>query len=207
MQRAIQKRGELWAPTGKVLKLKVIEVLHDHSATEKPGDVIAEVRRQRSPVFQARPSRAKNVRRYLDKHAIPCDCSQMDIPTLCKMQSLMRKLNNSAPGPDGIPHTAWKRIPSSAQLLLEVALEVVKGYPVPLDFNDSLMIFTPKESEPDDGLKATSLAKATRPFFLKNTDCKMTAAMGNELVAPIVAKGAHGAQKGSLPKRRFIERA
>eukprot|EP00959_Pyramimonas_sp_CCMP1952_P312236 6535070-Pyramimonas_sp.AAC.1 len=31
MQRAITRRGKLWAPSGKVLKLKAIEVLHDNS--------------------------------------------------------------------------------------------------------------------------------------------------------------------------------
>ncbi|CAK0872243.1 unnamed protein product, partial [Prorocentrum cordatum] len=173
MQRAIQKRGKLWTPTVEVLKLKAIEVLHDHSTTEKLEDMIAELRRQWSPVFQAKPSHAKHVSRYLDKRIIPYGSSQMDTPTLGKMQNLMRRLNNS------------------------VSLEVMKGCPKSLDFNDSLMIFTP----------ATRLAKATRPLSLKNTDCKIAAAMGNDLAKPIVAKDAHGAQKGFLPKQRFIERA
>ncbi|CAK0845193.1 unnamed protein product, partial [Prorocentrum cordatum] len=159
MQMAIQKRGKLWAPTGKVLKLKAIEVLHDHSITEKPKDMIAELRRQWSPAFQAKPSRAKHVKRYLDKHTIPYDCSQMDIPTLGKMEKIIRRLNNSAPGPDGIPCAAWKRTPSSAQLLLEASLEVMNGFPALLNFNDSLMIFTPKGSEPEDGMSAASMAK------------------------------------------------
>ncbi|CAK0839907.1 unnamed protein product, partial [Prorocentrum cordatum] len=181
MQRAIQRRGKLWAPTGKVLKLKAIEVLHDHSTAEKPEDMISELRRQWPPVFQAKPSRDKHVRRYLDKHIIPYDCSQMDIPTLGKMRNLIRRLNNS------------------------VAIETMKGLPVPLDSNDSLMIFTPKGPEPDDRISATRLAKATRPLSLKNTGCKIVAAMVNEMMKPIVAEGAHGAQKGFLPKRRFIE--
>eukprot|EP00959_Pyramimonas_sp_CCMP1952_P126147 2637832-Pyramimonas_sp.AAC.1 len=49
------------------------------------------------------------------------------------------------------------------------------------------------------------MAKAIRPLSLKNTDCKIVAAMRDELMKPIVAKGAHKAQKGSLPQRRFIE--
>eukprot|EP00959_Pyramimonas_sp_CCMP1952_P011916 251380-Pyramimonas_sp.AAC.1 len=72
---------------------------------------------------------------------------QMDIPTLGKLKNLFRRLNNSAPGPAGTPYTAWKRIPSAAQLLLEVTIETMKGFPVPLGIDGSLMIFTPKGSD------------------------------------------------------------
>ncbi|CAK0838272.1 unnamed protein product [Prorocentrum cordatum] len=150
MRKAIQKRGRLWAPTGKTLKLKAIEVMHDHSTAETPAAMIEEVRRQWSPVFQAKPSHLQHVKRYLEKHIVPYDCTDMDSPTLGEMKNLISRLNNSAPGPDGIPYMAWKRIPSSAQLMLDVAIEIVQGYPVPLTFNDSPMIFTPKGSEPAD---------------------------------------------------------
>eukprot|EP00959_Pyramimonas_sp_CCMP1952_P369516 7740019-Pyramimonas_sp.AAC.1 len=95
----------------------------------------------------------------------------------------------------------------AAQVLLNVTHEIMRGLPVPLDFNESLLIFTPKGSEPDDRQTAARLAKATRPLSLKNTDCKIVVAMGNFLMTPIVAKTAHHAQKGFLPRRRFIEHA
>eukprot|EP00959_Pyramimonas_sp_CCMP1952_P375384 7862312-Pyramimonas_sp.AAC.1 len=72
----------------------------------------------------------------------------------------------------------------------------MRGLPAPLDFNESLLIFTPKGSEPDDRQTVTRLAKATRPLSLKNTGCKIVAAMGNFRMKPIVAKTAHHAQKG-----------
>eukprot|EP00959_Pyramimonas_sp_CCMP1952_P032826 688154-Pyramimonas_sp.AAC.1 len=46
MQRAIQKRGRLWAPTGKIFKINAVEVLHDHSHVGSPSAMIAELRRQ-----------------------------------------------------------------------------------------------------------------------------------------------------------------
>eukprot|EP00959_Pyramimonas_sp_CCMP1952_P113167 2365398-Pyramimonas_sp.AAC.1 len=115
------------------------------------------------------------------------------------MQHLIRSLNNSAPGPDGLPYMAWKKTPIAAQVLLNVTIEIMRGLPVPMDFNESLLIFTPKGSEPEDRQTVTRLAKATRPLSLKNTDCKIVAAMGNFLIKSIVAKDAHHAQKGFLP--------
>ncbi|CAK0859288.1 unnamed protein product [Prorocentrum cordatum] len=51
----------------------------------------------------------------------------------------------------------------------------------------------------------TRLGKATRLLSLKNTDCKIVAAMGNSLMKPIIAKSAHHAQNGFLPNWQFIE--
>ncbi|CAK0788639.1 unnamed protein product, partial [Prorocentrum cordatum] len=90
-------------------------------------------------------------------------------------------------------------------VLLDVTIDVLKGDPVPLDFNDSLIISNPKGSEPDDGHAAASLATATWPLSLKSTECKVVASMGNYLLKLLVAQGAHGAQKRFLPKRRSIE--
>ncbi|CAK0811032.1 unnamed protein product [Prorocentrum cordatum] len=188
MQRAITRRGKLWAPSGKVLKLKAIEVLHDHSKTSNPDEMIAELQKQWAPVFQPKPSSTQHVQRYLEKHVKKFDCSDMGIPTLGKMQHLIRSLNNSAPGPDGLPYMAWKKTPIAAQVLLNVTIEIMRGLPVPMDFNESLLIFTPKGSEPEDRQTVTRLAKATRPLSLKNTDCKIVAAMGNFLIKAIVAK-------------------
>eukprot|EP00959_Pyramimonas_sp_CCMP1952_P357233 7480107-Pyramimonas_sp.AAC.1 len=69
-------------------------------------------------------------------HIAPFDCAQMDVPALDKVQALLRDLSNSAPGPDGTPCMTWKRPPSAAQVLLDVAVDGLKGCPAPLDFND-----------------------------------------------------------------------
>ncbi|CAK0804711.1 unnamed protein product, partial [Prorocentrum cordatum] len=119
MRKAIQKRGKLWA----------IEVMRDHSTTETPAAMIEELRRQWSPVFQAKSSHLQQVKRYLEKHTVTYDCTDMGIPTLGNIKNLISRLNNSAPGPDGIPYMAWKRIPSSAQLMLDATIEIMQGYP------------------------------------------------------------------------------
>ncbi|CAK0896046.1 unnamed protein product, partial [Prorocentrum cordatum] len=153
----------------------------------------------------AKPSHRKRARRYLDKHIIPYDCSQTDTPSLDKMLNLTHGPNSSAPGHDGIPRTAFKRIPPAAPLFIKVMIETVKGFPVPVVFNVWLMIFIPEGSGPDDGISATKIATATRLLSLKNTDCKIVAAKGIEMTKPSAAKVAHGALKGLLPKHRFLE--
>ncbi|CAK0828046.1 unnamed protein product, partial [Prorocentrum cordatum] len=71
---------------------------------------------------------------------------------------------------------AWKRTPMASEILLNATIGIMKGCPVPLDFNESLLVFTPKGSEPEDSQTVSRLAKA------------------------------YHAQKGFLPQRRFIER-
>eukprot|EP00959_Pyramimonas_sp_CCMP1952_P215603 4510207-Pyramimonas_sp.AAC.1 len=61
MQRAITRRGKLWAPSGKVLKLKAIEVLHDNAKTSNPDEMIAELQKQWAPAFQPKSSRTQHV--------------------------------------------------------------------------------------------------------------------------------------------------
>eukprot|EP00959_Pyramimonas_sp_CCMP1952_P029171 611954-Pyramimonas_sp.AAC.1 len=78
----------------------------------------------------------------------------MDIPTIGKMRWLIANLNISAPGPDGLPYMAWKRTPMASEILLNVTIASMKGSPVPLDFNESLLVFTPKGSEPEDSQTA-----------------------------------------------------
>ncbi|CAK0845855.1 unnamed protein product [Prorocentrum cordatum] len=201
MRKAIQKRGKLWAPTGKTLKLKAIGAMHDHSTTQTPAAMIEELRRQWSPVFQAKPSHLQHVKRYLEKHIVPYDCTDMDIPSLGKMKNLISRLNNLAPGPDGIPYMAWKRIPSSAQLMLDVTIEIMQGYPVPLTFNDSLMIFTPKGSEPADEHGATSVfyaAELLARLVLKTAKCKIIPLAGS--FSPAVVDRVRAKIEALVPK-------
>eukprot|EP00959_Pyramimonas_sp_CCMP1952_P114187 2387611-Pyramimonas_sp.AAC.1 len=77
--------------------------------------MIAELQKQWAPVSQPKSSHTQHVVRYLKKRAQKFDCSDMDIPTMGNMQHLIGHLNNSAPGPDGLPYMAWKKTPMAAQ--------------------------------------------------------------------------------------------
>ena len=66
--------------------------------------------------------------------------------TLAELRELLRKYRDSAPGPDGIPYSAWAACPDSMlENLLWIYREIVAGRLVPGgDFNFSLLaLLTP----------------------------------------------------------------
>ena len=120
--------------------------------------------------------------------------------------------NNSAPGPDGIPFAAWRRIKSLAATVLTAALhELVSeggaGNMVDIlpDFNAALLHFLPKKvgGHTSDGTPWVDV-DAVRPLSVTNADNRILANAVRYLIEPLVAPGITDAQRGFLPHRSLL---
>jgi hypothetical protein len=113
----------------------------------------------------------------------------------------------SAPGPDGIPYSAYKAIRETAAPIFHEAFHFyLGGEPLPTGFNDSHLVFIPKGEEAlndIDGSTARSPAN-TRPISLGNTDNKIFAGAINHVLAGATAKVIGQYQQGFIRGRSIV---
>ena len=117
-----------------------------------------------------------------------------------------RRASNSQPGRDGISHFAWFISGRKAhETLFLVALWLAEGLKMPLDFNDSLTVFPPKNSLQGDSEEVIRDPFSLRPISLKNTDNKIIASAVNFSISAAIASKACPIQRGFIPGRRALE--
>ena len=86
---------------------------------------------------------------------------------------LIRRLENSAPGPDGVPYAAYKAIyDTSAAVFSECLGDGLSGDDLPDEMAESLLIFIP---EGDSSAAEAFHPGEVRPLTLGNTDAKIIA--------------------------------
>ena len=125
---------------------------------------------------------------------------------------------NSAPGPDGIPYLAWRRLGVLGQGVILGAVrelgseegirkfreafeaEEESGNP----FNEAVMAFLPKKPCGEmDGLEVYT-AECTRPLSIVNTDNRLMASSVRWMMEPILGKVISQEQKGFLRGRSML---
>eukprot|EP00959_Pyramimonas_sp_CCMP1952_P104150 2177039-Pyramimonas_sp.AAC.1 len=103
----------------------------------------------------------------------------------------------TAPGPDGLPCAAWQQSSLSEEILYELMLELLAGFPPPVSLNDLLLIVAPKGREERDSTFVMRSPRNTRPLALKNTDVKIISSTCNHRIKGSIAAQAHKDQGGA----------
>jgi len=128
------------------------------------------------------------------------------------MKSLLTKMPNTAPGPDGIPYGFWKR-------LIKLLDSLQDGTPPPRTFWSVFSELTNDIAErgsPREGFKNANislfykkgdpmLVSNYRPISSMNMDCKMYTNLINARLAPWAISKLHPDQKGFMPGRLMNE--
>ena len=127
--------------------------------------------------------------------------------------------SHSAPGPDGVPYSAWRRLGALAvDVLFAAAAELstatgterlLAAFPLDGDhntpFNDAVMVFIPKKFAREvNGVRCCE-AGDVRPLSLVNTDNRLMANAVRLRVEPILAEAISPAQRGFLPGRSLLQ--
>ena len=108
--------------------------------------------------------------------ARPLDFSGVAPPTVDDFRAAASWARSSAPGRDGIPYEAWAAAgDSGASTLHAVCCSLLQGVPIPMpiSFNDGVMVFAPKGEREGDESAVFREAVDTRPLSLKNSDNKL----------------------------------
>ena len=86
---------------------------------------------------------------------------------------LLALKKDSAPGPDGIPHGAYRCAGGlGSQCLFNAYRALLEGGIVPEPFAESGTVFIPKTADIDDNGRIFRSPDALRPMTLRNCDCK-----------------------------------
>ena len=119
----------------------------------------------------------------------------------------------SAPGPDGIPYAAWRRLGPFAVDVLHQALQalsceggmeaLLQAFPLDAEgnteFNQAILAFIPKKLPQRQGELEYFLPADVRPLSIVNTDNRLLASAVRLRVEPLLAEAVSRDQRGLLP--------
>jgi ribonuclease HI len=137
-----------------------------------------------------------SIRDYLDTYNIniPPDCLPK-IPTLSQIEDRIKKTQNSAPGPDGLPFAFYRAVCDlAAPIILDLILEMGQGTPPPKEFNLGNLFVFPKDN--------SSLINRTRPITVNNADNRILAGVVADAIMPAVAAITPKRQRGFVRGRQ-----
>ena len=124
----------------------------------------------------------------------------------------LKRSNDSAPGPDGIPYGAWRIMGDMAVEMLHAAFKILirddgpsslrRDYP---EFNESLLFFLPKKatSTMPDGGQAFE-AGGVRPLNVTNCDNRILASTIRLVLEPRIGPLITKSQRGFLSGRSML---
>lgn len=108
------------------------------------------------------------------EYAVPLPKTVSQTVTFEQFVTVVHNTRDTAPGPDGLPYSAWTNAGVSVlRVLYEAYLWLLSGSVYRewhAELNDSIMVFLDKLAKTED--KAPRGPKDTRALSLSNTDCK-----------------------------------
>eukprot|EP00959_Pyramimonas_sp_CCMP1952_P208344 4358315-Pyramimonas_sp.AAC.1 len=83
----------------------------------------------------------KHLDAYLSKHVKQFDWSDLKPPSEEQLRNALIHASPTAPGPDGLPYSAWKGAKVAVPVLNGLLLELFSGPPPPPELNGLLLVF------------------------------------------------------------------
>ena len=147
--QALHRLARLWAPTERTL---VLTACTDPSGKTHSGSAARRVSHTgRAPTFQSKPVDLALASDVLSRWATPLKWDLAKNIDSSSYVTFLNKVSHSAPGPDGIPYASGRAAGTlAADALWEFGIWVKMGNRPFISFHDSLMVFPPKGSKPED---------------------------------------------------------
>ena len=229
-----RRRGHLLRKVRKLApgKSAAVDALEapDGSVQAAPAEVASILCNHWGDVFSKRHLRPADIRAWLQADCgaddglaaalrpLVADPSNWQIRRQ-DVEAAIARTSRSAPGPDGIPYSAWRALgPLGVEVLYDVAqeLEGAEGraallgtFPLDAsgqtDFNAAVMIFIPKKQLliSDSGIEYTRAADL-RPLSIVNTDNRLVANAMRLRIEPLLEQAISQWQQGFLPGRSLL---
>jgi exonuclease III len=120
--------------------------------------------------------------------------------------AIAERCSDSAPGPDGIPYSAWVRAdPRFIDCVHKAYDELLDGADLPEDFNNANMVFLPKGELDGDAFGIARLPESTRPLSLSNAVAKIMASALNASLSQMAARTVTSRQRGFVKGRNLLD--
>lgn len=119
---------------------------------------------------------------------------------------IVKKCSDSAPGPDGIPYSAWRAaLPWAVDALSGMSAHLASGGRGPTEWNWSCLVFPPKGERREDSEGIARQAVDTRPLSLKNSDNKLVCHGWLSAIKGAIVRNAAASQNGFVPTRNLVQ--
>ena len=190
-----------------------------------PEDMAADLSSHWSHVFTARPASQSHIDEWLGRFLPAANFDSLPKSAWRvrrrDIEKAVRHSGNSAPGPDGIPYSAWRALGGFGAGALTEALNVLStgdasqalkdayrdcSDNVGHGFNLGILVCIPKSpagSLPDGTDYFTP--DGTRPLAVVNTDNRILAGAARHRWEPLIAEWISKKQQGFLPGRSMLQ--
>lgn len=161
-----------------------------------------------SPIFAGGgPIDATAAQRLLHHTNHSSQVSELSPLSFDEFCSVVAHTRNSSPEPGGLPYSVWDVAGTSGRRILYRAYQaLLSGVAPPSDFNRSLVVYIPKEADPNAaGIPAVPPA-TVRPITLSNTSHKLITKAVNSTLERVAPLTVHPAQRGFMPGRGMMEK-
>ena len=179
----------------------------DETVASDPEECIDLLAAQWRQVFAAKRINAERAKTFVERHGRPLPAFCWKLP-FEGFSSMLDACMDSAPGPDGIPYSAWARAPRPIRVALYAAFDAfLHGQSLPDDFNHAFLALLAKGEHPEDQVFVARAPEETRPLSLSNTDAKLFAMAIKTAASKRVESWASGTQRGFLTGRQMLDNA
>jgi len=202
---------------GSCAKIGAIQT-PDGSVVQEPGHMARVLRDHWSQVFTTRGVDVDLLGRWVEEDAVARteDGTTQEAMKFVQVRRkhvaiAVKRSNNSSPGPDGIPYSAWRLLGDDAIDILYEALQAMSLEDGPFwmrrrykDFNASLLLFLPKKPiDVVDGAEVYAVDGA-RPLNVTNTDNRLVASAVRVAIEPVLNSLITWDQRGFLTGRSML---
>jgi hypothetical protein len=202
---ALARLLKLWTPFARKA-INVAIVKEDGSIANTPDEQAAALADYWGGVFCEKFTDPDATHAFLSEFGAKFPTETLRLPEVGDIEEFTKRARHSAPGPDGIPYSAWRATGRTGATVLHRTLcEMAAGIPVQSSFNESLGIFPGKGVSDEDTPNSMKRAAGdTRPLTLKNTDNKILAGTTNFQLSWPIAAWADGIQEGFVKGRQAL---
>jgi hypothetical protein len=183
-REALKRRAAAWAPRRRLISSFSIVAPDMQAASDQQHAAIL-LKQHWQPVFSAPLVNDGDIDAILE-HSVE---APPDFDWEIREEDFAHVLNHlkdSAPGPDGIPYSAWANADSRIGAALRGAFYEFLSHPeLPENFNHGNLVFLPKGSAEGDHLQLRRRPEETRPIMLSNTDAKIFAMVINHKLSQL----------------------
>jgi endonuclease/exonuclease/phosphatase family metal-dependent hydrolase len=201
---AVRRAASAWAPRRR--KVSTFSVLNPDGTAAGSNDAAGQLLLNHwSGVFREKPC-SHEAQQTLLAYVVPCPTDVEWNIDRGQFIDIALRARDSAPGPDGLPYSAWSNAdPRTLNLIFDAYSELVAGRPLPEGFNRSLMVLIPKGELDGDHLAIARAPEATRPITLSNSIAKIFAMCLNRGLSQLAQSTVLPRQRGFVRGRHLID--
>jgi len=209
LQCARRMQNIFW-PTGRRLRLAGIKTL-DGTVVSCPKLVQTELINHWKPIYEKKPIDLHAANTLLEiygrrHNALIKDFRSCTLPSREVFGSIIKRVKDSAVGPDGIPYSAYSANIETSSIILEKTTEFfateeqVSGLDV---FNKQFVWFPPKGELDEDSIAIIRTAGNLRTIFGSNSDSKLIASGISDAISTATFAITPNVQRGFCRGRQL----